>query len=91
MPEGELVSDDAWYHPRMQDEYEEVSISTFIPCKKSTAPRIDFELGMNLVHKYGKSGNEAVVYKGSNTDGLVHMIFRKDESKSWFMIVTYAS
>ena len=50
MPEGELVSDDAWYHPITQDKDEEVSIPTCIPYNKSTAPSIDFELGMNLVY-----------------------------------------
>ena len=32
---------------------------------------------MNLVYKYGKGGNEAVVYKGASADGLVHTICRR--------------
>ena len=37
---------------------------------------------MNLVCKDGKGGNEAVVYERASADVLVHMIRRKDESKS---------
>ena len=81
MSEGELVPDDAWYHTITQDEDDEVSITTCLPFNKSTAPGIYFELGMNLVYKYGQGGNEAVVYEGSSADGLVQMIRNKDGSK----------
>ena len=37
---------------------------------------------MNLIYKYEKDNNEAVVYDGASADGLVHKIRRKDESKS---------
>ena len=50
MPEGELVSDDAWYHHITKDKDEEVSIPTCISYEKSTASSIDFGLGMNLVY-----------------------------------------
>ena len=79
--EGELVLDDAWYHPRTHEKDYEVSIPTFILCKKSNEASIDFELGMNLVYRYGKGGNEAVVYEGESAYGLVHKIRWKYGSK----------
>ena len=67
--ERELVSYDAWYNPITQDKDEEVSIPTCIPYDKSTAPSIDFGLVKNLIYKYRKGGNEAVVYEGASADG----------------------
>ena len=81
MSEGELVPDDAWYHTITQDEDDEVSIPTCLPCKKSTASIIDFELGMNLVYKYGQGVNESILYEGESADGLVRTIGKKYESK----------
>ena len=79
--EVKLVLDDAWFHPITQDKDGEVSIPTCISCENSTAPSIDFGLVKNLIYKYRKGGNEAVVYEGASADGLVHPVCSKYGSK----------
>ena len=76
-----MVSNNIWCHPIKQDKDDKVYIPTSISCQNLNAPSIDFELGMNHVYKYGKVGNEAVVYKGSSADELVYKIRRKDGNK----------
>ena len=52
-------------------------------------PDSGFELGIDLLYKYGNGNNEKVVYKGAYADGMNHNVWKQDSNKLTFWSLTF--